>query len=361
VSRLRLRLENGLKVFATGRIGVYEPRGTYQLIADHVELAGVGELQRLFEDLKERLRQEGLFQAERKRPLPFLPARIGIITSPGGAALQDVLRVLYRRHPHAAVRLVPVRVQGEGAAAQMTAALDLLQADGGQVDVILLTRGGGSLEDLWAFNDEALGRAIAACSIPVVSAVGHEVDFSISDFVADVRAQTPTKAGEILVPDLGELQERLGSLRRRLSLSLRGALTRREMEVKRLLRSRFFRRPRALVDELLERCDDAERDLKIQLYNLQKRWEDALTSLSGRLEALNPRSVLKRGYSLTMDVEGRVVKDVGDLRLGELVRIELARGRAKARVMEREPPEEPKGGEGPSGGDSARERSKRET
>jgi len=335
-ARLRTRLENGLKVIVCGRIGVYEPRGTYQLIGESVEPAGLGDLQRLFEELKAKLRKEGLFDPERKRPLPFLPRRIGIVTSPSGAAIQDVLRALYRRQPRICVRIVPVRVQGEGAAEEIAQAVRALQAGGGQVDVILLTRGGGSLEDLWAFNDERLARTVAASAIPTVSAVGHDVDFSISDFVADVRAQTPTKAAELLVPDMEDLLDGLVSLRRRLGLALEAARARREVELQRLARSRYFREPQAIVQELFERCDDLAGDLKIRLYNVRRQWEDAVWSISGRLEALNPFKVLARGYSLTTDSENRIVTDGASLQVGQVLQVRFARGGARVEVLDRD-------------------------
>lgn len=346
-ARVQVPLKNGLKVIVSGRVGVYEPRGCYQLIAHKIEPAGLGDLQRRFEELKERLRAEGLFAEERKRPLPFLPRRIGIITSPSGAAIQDVLRVLYRRHPRAWVRIVPVRVQGEGAAQDMVRALQVLASGGGQVDVILLTRGGGSLEDLWAFNEECLARAIAASPIPTVSAVGHEVDFSISDFVADVRAQTPTKAAEILVPDIGELVESLRVLKRRMALAVRAALDRKSLELSRLARARPFRRPKALLENLIERCDDLGRDLVRSFRARKDGWEDALRSAAQRLEALNPRNVLQRGYSMATDEDGRIVTDAARLTLGSLLRIEFKRGRADTRVVSTEPAPAEEGG--PSG------------
>lgn len=331
-ARVRAPLENGARVVATGRIGVYEPRGCYQLIVQRVDAVGRGDLQRQFEELKERLRNEGLFRPERKRPLPFLPGRIGLVTSPSGAAIQDVLRALYRRHPRAWVRVVPVRVQGEGAAAEMVRALETLQSGCGQVDVILLTRGGGSLEDLWAFNDEGLARAMASCRIPTVSAVGHETDFCISDFVADVRAQTPTKAAEILVPDVAEILERLRTTRRRTALALDTVMERRRLEIGRILRSRSFRRPGVLVEGLAESCDDVLRDLMVRAGNVRTQLGDAVRGLSLRLEALNPRNVLSRGYSLTTDSSGRIVTDAATLSRGDELRLELARGRAGVRV-----------------------------
>ena len=330
--RLRALPENGQKVIVSGRIGVYEPRGTYQLIGDRVEPAGLGELQRVFEELKERLHREGLFDAARKRPLPYLPERIGLITSTGGAAIRDVLRVLYRRHPRAWVRIVPVRVQGQGAAEEIARAVSCFQTEGGQVDVIVLARGGGSLEDLWAFNEEPVARALAASRIPTVSAVGHEVDFTISDFVADARAQTPTHAAELLVPDLHELAGSLHMLRRRLYLALENGRSLKATQLSQILKRRPLRDPQAIVQEWFEKCDGLAREMKFHLYKQWGEWEDGLKSCSGRLEALNPLKVTERGYSLTTDLEGRIVRDAADLDLGQRLRIQLARGEADVQV-----------------------------
>lgn len=370
LAHIRRRFENGDRVIVSGRIGVYEPRGAYQLVGDHVEPAGLGELQLRFEELKARLRLEGLFDPARKRPLPYFPKRIGLITSPTGAAIRDVLRVLYRRHPRAWVRIVPVRVQGLGAAEEIARAVGILEQDGGLVDVIVLARGGGSLEDLWAFNEEVVARALARCPIPTVSAVGHEVDFSIADFVADARAQTPTHAAELLVPDTRELELTLFGLARRMSLAIESSLELRDTHLARLAGRRPLREPRAVVEELFERCDDVGRGLKIHLYNLRRRWEDSLSGASGRLEALNPLKVLARGWSLVTLKEGpgdesesesdgatvepapgrrmlegvveRVVSDASLLQVGQCLRIRMARGAVRARVVATED-----GGDGP--------------
>ena len=332
-TRLRFPLANGQKVIVAGRIGVYEPRGSYQLIAEAVAPDGVGELQLLFEELKERLRKEGLFDGARKRPLPFLPSRIGLITSPSGAAIQDVLRALYRRHPAAWVRIAPVRVQGEGAAREIAWAIRRL-GRGRAVDVIIVARGGGSLEDLWAFNEETVARAIAASPVPVVSAVGHEVDVSIADFVADARAQTPTHAPDLVVPDLADLCDRLSSVRRRLRLGLSSVHSRKATQWARLLRARILRDPSLLPARLLERCDELARELRIHLYNSGRQWDHALRSLFLRLEALNPLRVLERGYALVLDGKGRVIQDAGSLRPGDPLDVRLARGRVAASVVE---------------------------
>jgi exodeoxyribonuclease VII large subunit len=303
-------------------------------MVDGMEPAGLGELQLLFEALKERLRKEGLFAPERKRPLPFLPRRIGLITSPSGAAIQDILRVLYVRHPKAWVRVVPVRVQGDGAAEVISQAIEILQRGGGQVDVLVLARGGGSLEDLWAFNDERVARALAASSIPTISAVGHEVDFSIADFVADVRAQTPTQAAELLVPDLRDLLERVGAARKRMRMAFEALQRGKRAELLRLLKARPIREPDTLTQALFERCDLRGKELRNHLYNRKRQWEDAAGSIFGRLESLNPLRVLARGYSVTTDGEGRVVRDIESVTIGENLRIRLFQGALGAKVVD---------------------------
>lgn len=335
VSRLRFRPESGTKVIVSGRIGVYEPRGSYQLIGSRIEPVGVGDLQRLFEELKNRLRAEGLFAPERKRPLPFLPEKIGLVTSPSGAAIIDFLRILYRRFPGAWVRVVPVRVQGESAAGEIAAALDSFQTDAHRVDVIVVARGGGSLEDLWAFNEEDVARAIARSEIPVVSAVGHEVDYSIADFVADVRAQTPTHASELVVPDLAELTNKLDALLRRLSLASRSVIRGAEDRWRGCAGRRVFQDPQVLIQQRFEHCDRASELLENRLYNRSRQWDDAVLSLANSLQALSPLRVLDRGYAAVTDAGGRVVIDPGSVQLGEVLNLVLARGKLKVEVKDR--------------------------
>lgn len=338
-ARLRFRLENGQKVVVTGRIGVYQPRGTYQLIGEHLEPAGVGELQLHFDQLKERLRLEGLFEDDRKREIPFLPRCIGLVTSPTGAAVQDLLRSILRRFPGAWVRIVPVKVQGQSAAAEVARAIRFLNSHAGGADVIVVARGGGSLEDLWAFNEEEVARALARSRVPTVSAVGHETDFTISDFVADVRAQTPTQAGELVVPDARRLFESFEIIGTRLRLAVHRQLERAEERLDRLRSSRPMRFPEALVEDLFARCDDLDETLKFHLYNRTRGWDDSLAALSARLEALSPLNVLARGYAVTRDSRGQVVQDASSVTEGQELRILLRRGSIQARVVGVEPGE----------------------
>jgi exodeoxyribonuclease VII large subunit len=342
-ARLRFRPENGIKVVATGRLSLYEPRGSYQLIAERLEPQGVGELQLAFEQLKRALEREGLFARARKRPLPFLPRRIGIITSPSGAAVRDFLRIVFQRHPRAWVRIIPVRVQGEGAGAEIARALDRLQYPEPQVDVVVLARGGGSLEDLWAFNEEVVARAIARSRIPTISAIGHEVDFTIADFVADFRAPTPTGAGECVIPDLAEIHLKLDGLKRRLVLALRSRVDGLGRDLLRLGRALPLRDPQIIVNERLERLDQLSELLQNKLYNRLRQWDDSLFLFAARLEGLNPFAVLARGYSVTT-VRGRVVRKAMELKSGDLVAIRFTDGQAQALVegvIERAPSARP--------------------
>ncbi len=336
-ARLRHPPQNGERVVLSGRIAVYEPRGTYQLIVDGLDPVGVGDLQRRFEALKERLRDEGLFAAARKRPLPFLPLRIGLITSPRGAAVQDFLRILFRRFPSAHVRMIPVRVQGDGADEEIVRALAELERTG-EVDVIVLTRGGGSLEDLWSFNEEAVARAIADAAVPVVSAIGHEVDFTIADFVADARAQTPTHAAELVVPPVDDLLDGLGGLARRVTRATRSALRRAGERLEVLARRRPLTEPAVAIEERRARVDDAVLALRNRLYSRLDRGQDAVLGLAGRLEALSPLRVLARGYAIALadgaeGADGRsAIRDPAQVTPGERIEIVVARGRFGARV-----------------------------
>ncbi len=269
---------NGMEVLATGRLSVYEPRGEYQLIVDGLEESGLGRLMAAFERLKEKLKQEGLFDEARKRPLPLLPARVGVVTSPTGAAVRDILQVLARRNSAVRVQLWPARVQGEGAAAAVAEGVEWFNR-AGNVDVLIVGRGGGSLEDLWAFNDEALARAVAASRIPVISAVGHEIDFTICDFVADLRAPTPSAAAEIVARAASELSEKVSACAHRLQSSVRRALSDARHRVEMLGGAPALVNFPYRLQSLHQRVDDLESRLPM----LQRR---RLEQLAGRLQKL---------------------------------------------------------------------------
>ena len=368
----------GLRVLGRGRLTLYEARGDYQLVMDHLEEAGEGALRRAFDELKAKLTAEGLFDEERKRPLPTHVRRLAVITSPSGAAVRDVLSVLGRRYPLLEVDVLPVQVQGETAAAQITAMLKRAAASG-RYDVILLTRGGGSLEDLWAFNDEQLARAIAASPVPVVSAVGHETDFSLADFAADLRAPTPSVAAELLVPNRIDLATRLQGLQRRMSAlqlqSLRQSMQRADRAVLRLQAMRPQARLQLLQRRRLEarrRLESAWREqlerrhaslrhaatvlrsnqpqrrvanLQENLLSLAQRAQAAtartlqrdaleLRGLVRSLEAVSPLATIARGYSILQDDAGRIVRSVQETSPGDRLAARLHDGTLQLRVEE---------------------------
>ena len=368
--------KDGQKVLVRARIGLYEPRGEYQLIVDHMEDAGLGALKRQFEELSAKLAAEGLYDAARKRALPSLPRRIGVITSPTGAAVRDILHVLARRFPAAAVLIYPVPVQGAQAAGEIVSALELA-CRRAECDVLILARGGGSLEDLWAFNDERLARAIAAATIPIVTGIGHEVDFTIADFAADVRAPTPSAAAELVVPDAEEWRNAFARFALRLQRAMRrklqsntqrlrwltgraalvspaarlGAQAQRldELEqslqraLRRLLsehaeRLRWLTRRAALVSPAERLIQQLERlqNLRQELY---RAWRHTLNSrrekllpLVRTLNAVSPLATLQRGYAIVNVEGGAILRNAADVKPGTLIEARLAHGRVRAKV-----------------------------
>ncbi len=334
--RQRFVPQEGDAVQALGHIGLYEPRGEYQLYATQLRPLGVGELYAQFEQLKRALEAEGLFDEARKRPLPAFPRVIGVVTSPQAAAFQDVCNVLRRRYPLAQVWLSPAAVQGIDAPAQLRAALARLNARA-EVDVILLIRGGGSIEDLWAFNDEALARAIAASRLPVVSGVGHETDFSIADFVADLRAPTPSAAAELVTPDLGEVQQQLTGAQARLEALQRARLALLADRLGASRRSLMHLSPLRELATLRQRLDDQE-------LRLQRAWHTAHSALAARLAegtaalgAADPQAILQRGYALLTKVQdGARVTSVDEAGVGDALLAQLRDGELPLRVEDRE-------------------------
>ena len=331
VAGLLFMPEDGMKVIARGGITVYPPRGSYQIDVDQLTPVGIGELQMAFERLKQKLAAEGLFDEGRKRPLPPFPERIGIITSETGAALQDLRTVLSRRFPSVEAFLMPVRVQGVGASDEIAQALkDLNQA--GNVDVIIVGRGGGSLEDLWAFNEEIVARAIAASRIPVVSAVGHEIDFTIADFVADLRAPTPSAAGELVVPDRLELLEVIRNneytMRQALAQLIRGHRER----VGSLVSSYAFNRPRDLIREFVQRTDELQRSIGAHFAHRYEIVSQDVASLTRRLTATSPGNILKRGYAIVRK-EGAVITHAKELSARDEAEIEFQDGKVATKVQ----------------------------
>jgi exodeoxyribonuclease VII large subunit len=340
VIRQTYQLRDGDAIEVHGSVSVYDAGGNYQLYADVIRPAGEGVLYQEFLRLKAQLEGEGLFDPQRKRPLPLWPQRIGIVTSPSGAALRDMLNTLRRRYPLVEVILAPSAVQGEDAPAALVAALQALQQLQPPPDVILIGRGGGSIEDLWAFNDERLARAVATARIPVVSGVGHETDFTIVDFVADVRAATPTAAAELAVPDISEIALDIQEYHRLLDRSMLQLFEQldQRLEHQRALLER--RSPLFFVRIQRQRVDDLQRRLMIQSRHKLALKRKGVENLSQKLAALDPASILKRGYAVVRTREGKVVSDTSQLETGDPLKIQVARGRFGAQVTEISPPDD---------------------
>jgi exodeoxyribonuclease VII large subunit len=376
--RIRFEPEDGMKVLAFGGLDLYPPRGEYQLVVELLEPKGVGALQYAFEQLKRRLEAEGLFEQARKRPLPAFPRVIGIVTSPTGAAIRDILHIIGRRFGDLRILIVPVRVQGEEAPGEIVAALAMLAAME-ELDVVIVGRGGGSIEDLWAFNDERVARAIAASRVPVISAVGHETDYTIADFVADLRAPTPSGAAELVVREKLAVMRALVDLHDRLQQAMASQLERRRERLAALARRRVLTEPGRALREWTRRLDEAQTGLAAAVRGHQRmlrhRVELATNALSsqhplarishgaavlaqlrgrlaasathrakhsrhrlaaavGRLQSLSPLAVLGRGYSLTRRPSGAVVRTAASLRAGDAIEVLLTEGAVDARVTD---------------------------
>jgi exodeoxyribonuclease VII large subunit len=373
---LKFRPEDGLEVIARGRVSVYEPRGDYQLIVEYMEPKGLGSLQLAFEQLKEKLRKEGLFDQDKKIPLPLLPQKIGIVTSPTGAAIRDILRILKRRNASLNVLIYPAKVQGSGAAEEIAEGIRYLNSRA-DIDVIIVGRGGGSIEDLWAFNEEIVARSISQSKIPIISAVGHEVDFTIADFVADLRAPTPSAAAELVSGARDDLRLTVQSLGARLLQAMRRSIEGRRLELERLARNRSFNVTPNMIRDFQQRFDEATLRLKlaaashvsnirhreqmlytrlvrIDLLRIIERWRERVAynhqvmissiksflqqarsrvqGVVGRIDALSPLAILQRGYAICRDAAGGIVKEAGRLTVGERVEVILARGGLDCRV-----------------------------
>jgi exodeoxyribonuclease VII large subunit len=377
---LRFRPTNGMEILARGRVSVYEGRGELQLIAEYLEPKGAGALQIAFEQLKAKLTGEGLFDQSRKKPIPMLPRSIGVITSPRGAAIHDMLNVLRRRHATAGILIYPAQVQGEAAASEVSAGVRWFNRSR-RVDVIVIARGGGSLEDLAAFNDEGLARVIAASELPVISAIGHETDFTIADFVADLRAPTPSAAAEMVISARRQIEEQIGALDRRLEHGIRYRLMLKRKTFQEMGEHRAHiritdavRRRQQRLDDLSSRMQARQRDLLLAyrrrlelaalgvrhhdlrrvfhgmrrelqsvsaqlprsirtlLFSRRARWEQ----MSARLDALSPLNILERGYAVVFDPAGKPVADSAQVSRGVVLKVRLARGSLDAEVLKTE-------------------------
>jgi exodeoxyribonuclease VII large subunit len=332
--KLKFVLKNGMKVIVFGSIGVYEARGDYQLIVEEVEPKGVGSLQLQFQQLKEKLQKEGLFDERYKVPIPFLPTRIGVVTSPTGAAIQDILNIARRRFSNVEIIINPVKVQGAQAKDEIAAAIRQFN-ELKNIDVMIVGRGGGSLEDLWPFNEEIVARAIFDSEIPIISAVGHEIDFTISDFVADFRAPTPSAAAELVIPKKEDLLRLVDTATTRLNNAISSSLGVLKEKLKSLQGAYVLRQPLNYIIQQEQRIDDLRKDICVRIDHIFELYKEKFNNILSKLEVLSPVSILKRGYSITTRLpEGTIVKDIKMLKVGDRIETKLGAGKFKGRVEE---------------------------
>ena len=322
----RMGLAVGSAVEAYGKLSVYPQRGEYQFNIKNIRIAGGGTLQQQFEDIKKRLAAEGLFDAERKLPLPGMPRTVGVITSPDGAAVRDFVNIVQRRAPYLNVKIYPAVVQGTGCAESVMRGLDFFQRPGNEVDVLVITRGGGSMEDLWSFNSEPLARAIAACRIPVVSAIGHEIDFTIADFAASLRAPTPSAAAELIAPELAGILQKLDADYNRLNRAWEYNYLQKLRRIERCSASKVFHEPEYLLRNFVQRVDD-------MANSLERAWQEQLQIRANRLllaetklDSFDPQHVLQRGYAMLIKENGKVADSVSKVSGGEKLTARLADG-----------------------------------
>ena len=331
--RLKFMPEDGMKVIARGRVSVYEASGQYQLYVDDMQPDGVGALNLAYEQLKEKLQKEGLFSEHHKKPLPPYPEKVGVITSPTGAAVRDIINVLGRRFPYAEIVFCPVLVQGEGAHLQLTDAVNLFNSERA-ADVIIIGRGGGSIEDLWEFNDEGLARAVYNSEIPVISAVGHETDFTISDFVADLRAATPSNAAELAVPDANELQYALSTLKNRMFLNVSSGIADRRSRLEYLTSKGALKSPDEMLSNRSQRLDTAFSKMLSSYENRIGGKKVEFISAATALSKLDPMSVLMRGFAFVSDKNGKNVYSSQALAKGDKINVRFHDGSAVCEVKE---------------------------
>jgi exodeoxyribonuclease VII large subunit len=331
--RLEFQLQDGLQVICRGQIDIYPPRGAYQLIIRQLEPEGVGAQQLALKQLHARLAAEGIFDADRKRPLPLLPRRVAVVTSPTGAAVRDFLQVVTRRWPDIEILVIPARVQGSEAALEIAQGIVVASHLRRRPDVLVVTRGGGSAEDLWSFNDERVVRAVAASPLPVVSAVGHEIDVTLCDLAADVRALTPSEAGELVVPLRRQVQASLGDLRLRMQQALQKTLNEARQRLQALQSRRVLTEPEQLLHVARRQVDELEFRL-VQIIRRQlERGEHKVAVVAGRLQAVSPLNVLARGYSVTETRDGRLIRSADDVQPGDEIRTRLQHGEVSSQVL----------------------------
>ena len=332
-SRIKFELKDGMEVISFGSITVYEPRGQYQLIINKIEPKGIGALQLAFQQLKEKLEKEGLFDSAHKKPLPFIPQKIGIVTSPTGAAIKDILNIIDRRFANVEILIYPVKVQGEGAAQEIAEAITGLNSDS-DIDVIIAGRGGGSMEDLWAFNEEVVARSIYSSRIPIISAVGHEIDITIADLVADKRALTPSEAGELVVPRKDLLIEKIEKFKARLLQSLTGKLRLSKEKLVRIGNSYAMKQPFDRLNRWQQRLDEFAQRLNLNITHALNTEREKLSGIAGKLESLSPLNVLKRGYAITTRLENsKPLRNIIDLSKGDKIKTNLSKGSIISEIL----------------------------
>ena len=334
--RLKFQVKDGMEALCRGGIEVYAPRGDYSLVCRQMEPRGLGALQLAFQQLQEKLAAAGLFDAARKRPLPKFPKRIAFVTSPTGAAIHDFLQVCNRRFRGTHILIIPARVQGDGSAAEIVRGIQIANRLAEPPDVLVVGCGGGSLEDLWSFNEEIVVRAIHASKIPVISAVGHEVDVTLADLVADVRALTPSEAAELAVPSAQELLAQIAVLQRQLTKSLYNRVSSARLRLQRLSSRPVLAKPTSRLRLLSRRLDDLDESATRSLRRRQSRLREKLASLSARLETLSPLATLTRGYSVTTREDASIVRDVQDVAANDILMTQVARGKITSRVVSTE-------------------------
>lgn len=334
--------EEGMKAVLRGYISVYEKRGRYQLYVEEIQEEGIGALYVAFEQLKRKLKEEGLFDVTHKKPIPRFPRRIGIITSPTGAAIRDILNIIRRRFPNVHVLLAPVAVQGDEAIPQIVNAIQLMnrvsdKQEQMKMDVLIVGRGGGSLEELWAFNEEEIARAIFSSVIPIISAVGHEIDFTIADFVADKRAATPSEAAEIVVPDKREIMVHLKTLETRIQQNVLKFIEWQRKRLENVEKSIVFRRPEERINQQREALDEIKRKLYAELSHRVALQKEKLKTFTGKLDVLSPLAMMERGYAICSRIpEGTTIKSVEDIEVGDRIKMILKDGKAVSEVKEKE-------------------------
>jgi len=335
-NKIKFELKDGMEVITFGSVTVYEPRGQYQLIINKIEPKGIGALQLAFQQLKEKLEKEGLFDQTHKKPIPFIPQKIGVVTSPTGAAIKDILNIIDRRFANIEILIYPVKVQGEGAAQEIAEAITALNALT-DIDVIIAGRGGGSLEDLWAFNEEVVARSIYNSRIPVISAVGHEIDITIADLVADKRALTPSEAGELVVPRKDLLLDMLEKLNTRLLQSLTGKLRLSKERLVRVANSYAMRQPFDRLRRWQQRLDEFAQRLNINITHALNTEREKLSGIAGKLESLSPLNVLKRGYTITTRLEdNKSLREVKGLNKGDKIKTNFSKGSVISTILSTE-------------------------